>query len=249
MPLPDPLHYYPLNESTGTAASVDTGTSPVNLTVIEGTPTVTVGPDGGDARMFGYSPDASVSQAADEASLVFGDGYDWTVNFWCKHNAFSLSPGVENKFFDRDPLIYFSVFPGGGNPIALKVFGSDSNDHGAIASVYGLGDNNWHMITGRFQESTNTWSLYADGAFIGEFTPSTYTPRTGLASDRLILGRAALAIGHVAIFRSNSGDGGFLSASEITELYNAGDGNYWDGSAWSGASLTPVDQAASMLFF
>lgn len=241
MAIPSP-HIYWRRSGSATADVVNTGTGTVPDLIVTGTPATATGPDGGaSAWAFDDDPLAQFGQPSDAAGAKIGPGYDWTVAVWIKlPNAFALPPAVAIPFVSRD-LVYRVEGSADSNGTATQKVNNTfvswwAPDNASISNLDVA--TGWHLLVMTYDDATGTIISYIDGSAGG----SPYTYGGGWVSDadsgRWSLGGTGFAVAHVAVFRSAPGGGGKLTQSQTQEIWDGGDGAFWNGSAWGGVDTT-----------
>ena len=151
---------------------------------------------------------------------VFSDGStDWTINYWYK-----FADSDPNKYMAHNGTVYF-----GGGKQGYYLF-SSPNYNMRFVNNFGSGSD-WHMITFTYQISTQTVTLKLDGANTYSVDYS-YTEPTQNASFNFQIGKNPSASDQ--FFDGDQDElsmwGRILTDSEITELYNSGNGLAIDGT-------------------
>ena len=236
MSLINPIHYYNLNESSGTAAAIDTGTTAVNLTNVVGTPTVLSGVCPGYGRGFSYSSLSTLAQGAQDASMTLGKSYDYTVSFWLRYLSGNLPPGQYIDIVIR-PNAFTVNLAATGDSIACKGYYNTGATF-SPGSTNGKGNGQWHHVVVQVDGSTTNGTMYfwVDGTLIVSYSPTSYPMHNGDVTQMTQIGGSVVEIDELSIFRTSVGGGGLLTSGQIALLYNSGMGQFWNGSSWSAAS-------------
>ncbi len=217
-------------ENTSWADATGNGTT---LTAV-GSPTSVAGKVG-NAGSVGNSANALTANS--NTNIISGGG-SFSAAVWV--NSVALGIGNHHIFnkrlgtFGNDEW-GFGVTFSGSNRWSFSCFNTGSTGFDALAaSGSGNFSTGWHLLVGTYDSATKALVLYLDGAASGSGATLTGTLGSS-ASATLNFGRVGAgtptSINPVLVDQAGFWKGRILSASDVTALYNSGNGLSWAAMA------------------
>ncbi len=195
----------------------------------------------GKALSFDGSNDyGTLGSSLSNFNFLHGTG-DWSINFWVKYDEFIaedrfLSNLDSTELRGMDMAVGWNGDPDGSLGMAIKSDNGFMVNQGGFTFPATVSAGAWVMITMTcdYSDTTNTYKVYLNGSAGGTQARGT-TGSTGNSEYSLKLACRGNAVNKFF-------DGSFdelsiwqreLSQSEITSLYNSGNGKEINSDAWS----------------
>ncbi|MHB0865703.1 MAG: LamG domain-containing protein [Minisyncoccota bacterium] len=212
---------------------VDSSGTGNNAALVNG-PTPAIGKLG---QAFSFNGTNQYVNAGDPAngSLDFGSGQSFSLSFWFKTNDDATNQSWPGFISKEDSNVsprtgyncYLSSSQGTYNKLGCETFVSGTQD--AVISSMTVNDNVWHHAVFVRDVSGSSMKLYVDGAL----NNSSALSSTGSTSNSVNLVFALRNVGSPpsSVFLQTTLDdvrifNRALSASEVTQMYNAGSGSH-----------------------
>ena len=206
--------YYSMDETSGTTMIDDTGT--INGTLIGGLPTTS---NGLIDRGYGVFSNGKYAQISPPASMQFSDSTSFSVCSWLK-GTLTHYEGIE-KVVDACGVLTWQLIPAANGYTKFRMT-RDCGGSNTITSSVAATTTDWYMVCSTYDGSTKAMILYQDGVNRGSTTFGT----TASASSGVIqIGRNPRFGDYYDGYYDEVGIWSrVLTPTEITELYNSGDG-------------------------
>lgn len=217
--------YWKLDESSGNAADSVGSNTLTNSGVTYGTGKINNG------AVYDSSTDKLEISDASQSGLDLSG--DCSFSFWWKgtpqsHGTSSFIDKVSVTGDNRSYRLYFDN-PSGSQTLEADIY---QNGTGTIVDAFisscSLSDNTWYHLAFTWGASTKKGNWYVNGSALGELT--------GSAATSIYNGTAPFRLGQARDSLNNSANGTLdevgiwsrvLTSTEITELYNSGNGNQY----------------------
>jgi hypothetical protein len=210
--------YYSLEESSGTRADAH-GSSP--LSTLVGTPGGTTGKVANCTTFSGTSQSLS---AGDTAALSTGD-IDFSIACWVYFVATSGTPFIIAKWRPTATQSEYVLFYNSSTSrFEFRVSSTGANETAVVANNFGAASTStWYFVVAWHDSVGNTIQIC-----VNDGTPNSTSYSSGLADRTAEFALASYYHNSSNYLNGRLDEVGFwkkvLSAAEITELYNSGNG-------------------------